>query len=242
MIWHGIKNWFRGRQFKKFNSGLADINRTAGDLLKRLNDKDSDPTMVKYEIRKKLDILKACIDLLEEKYTKLKLDQETMTFITTRKPDETNKLKQKIEFLITSIKGIYLKLKDQTIKERDKKDIITKLESCKGFSKELKKLVNIIDKSFKPRKFNKALAVNPHRNVQEAQTNDQYSISKIIKVARGLGFNSRPGGRHRVTIDLQDGQPCALETSTSYIEQVRSRIAKASGLSNNEVDKYMLAV
>ncbi len=160
--------------------------------------------------------------------------------VLTRSPEAGKLFYPGAAALALSFKNIFKILRQEVVRSRDCEQITDALDAAREKIPQLKILSEEIAKSMKLQKFDRRAATDPHGAV--GNTADGVRISKIIRVARGLGFETRSGGAHQAVIDFMDGLPCALAESTNFGRDVRSRMARASGRSTEEIEELLETV
>ena len=233
-FWIGISSWFNRQKKQPFLEVINDLERINKDSINILLSADKQK---KYRFRKKLERANSHINDFSKRLDKVQGNKELMKLILIRKPKTANDFFPKARAIIFNFYHTYELLRKESLQNKDIIEIENKIKKLIATLQELKILTAEIEYSLLPRRFNKSKALDPFH--ASGNTTDGISLSKIIRVADGFSIPVREANSHTWTLDLQDGQPCALGETTSFTRHVKNRIARAVGRKPQEIDAIL---
>ena len=233
----GLTSWFNRKKhqpYAEMKEELNRINKNISSLLKDVNEREG-----KQKIRGTIQKTASHIDEFRIRFEKVY--KEHRALITARAGKEASEFFSRGQAFFTSFNRIYQLLRTGVVRSNEASQIRSILSNLEGNADELFKMLNSIMGKMKPRRYARGLAKDPY-SLAGLVTRDDVSLSKIIRVMRGFRFSMREGGRHLIVVDLEDGEEaCAIAESTYYEKHVRSRLARATGRSNEEIDELVRA-
>ncbi len=237
----GIKSWFSKKE-SPYSKILLILERIESSL----NILQAESLTLEGKFRRD-DILNEARNYMlqyNQKFEKIGLDQKLL--LIKNNPD-LNEFFTKSPALLKNFDELIRLFKKEQFNEVKIKELINFIKNDLNILKNLAKDIDFYLKNPKPIPqipFNKKEAKDPF-NIQ-GRTADGFSISKIVKLAKGLGFKvvkDKKASSHNYYIYFNDGEePCALADSTNYYAHLRNKFANNSGRKVIEVDKLLRAV